>query len=88
VIKIPYIEEKERKRFDAALVHAGRNVFVKGELTYCIYKLGVEVIKGLDVSYENLTMIRSAMLDAADECWDEKVKPYERKKKRDNGDVV
>jgi predicted GTPase len=85
---MPYIEGRERHKFDAALEHAGKNVFKKGELTYCIYKLGVEVMKDLDVSYENLTMIRSTMLDAADEWWDEKVKPYERKKKRDNGDVL
>jgi len=85
---MPYIKEEDRKKFDAALVHAGRNIFVKGELTYCIYKLGVEVMKDLNINYENLTLIRSAMMDAADEWWDEKVKPYERKKKRENGDVV
>jgi len=85
---MPYIEEKDRKKFDAALEHAAKNVFKKGELTYCIYKLGVEVMKDLNVNYENLTLIRSAMMDAADEWWDEKVKPYERKKKRENGDVV
>ena len=85
---MPYIEEKERERFDAALVNAGRNVFAKGELTYCIYKLGVEVMKDLDVSYSNLSMVRSAMMDAADEWLFEKIRPYEKRKKKENGDVI
>jgi len=85
---MPYIEEKERERFDAALVNAGRNVFAKGELTYCIYKLGVEVMKDIDVGYANLSMIRSAMMDAADEWWYQKIRPYENKKKKENGEVV
>lgn len=85
---MPYIEDKERQRFDAALEHAGRNVFEKGELTYCVYKLGVEVMKGLDVSYTNLSMVRSTMMDAADEWWDQKIRPYEKKKRKENGEVL
>ena len=85
---MPFIEEKERERFEAALVHVGRNIFVKGELTYCVYKLGVEVMKGLDVSYTNLSMVKSAMNDAADQWFLDKMAPYERKKKKANGDVT
>jgi hypothetical protein len=85
---MPYIIEEDRKKFDAALEHAAKNVFVKGELTYCIYKLGVEVMKDLETNYTNLSMVRSAMMDAADEWWDQKVRCYENKKKKENGDVV
>lgn len=85
---MPYITQESRLKFDAPLEHAGRKVFEKGELTYCIYKLGVEVLKDLDVNYANLSMIRSAMMDAADEWMFEKMRPYERKKKKDNGDVI
>jgi len=88
VIKIPYIEEDDREKFEAALVHVAKNILKKGELTYCIYKLGVEVMKDLDVSYTNLSMVKSAMNDAADEWLLEKIKPYERKKKKENGDVT
>ena len=84
---MPYIEQKDRLKFDAALMHAGGNIVEKGELTYCIYKLGMEVMKDLDTSYTNLSMIRSAMLDAADEWWDQKIRPYENKKKKENGEV-
>ncbi len=85
---MPYITQESRTKFDTPLQHAAKNVFEKGELTYCIYKLGVEVLKDLDVSYTNLSMIRSAMMDAADEWMFEKMRPYEKMKKKDNGDVT
>ncbi len=85
---MPYITQESRTKFDTPLQHAAKQVFEKGELTYCIYKLGVEVLKDLDINYANLSMIRSAMMDAADEWMFEKVRPYERKKKKDNGDVI
>lgn len=85
---MPYITQESRQKFEIPLQHAARNIFEKGELTYCIYKLGVEVLKDLDVSYSNLSMIRSAMMDAADEWMFEKMRPYEKQKKKENGDVI
>jgi hypothetical protein len=85
---MPYITPENRVKFDTPLEHAAKQVFEKGELTYCVYKLGVEVLKDLDVNCANLSMIRSAMMDAADEWMFEKMRPYEKKKKRSNGDVV
>ena len=84
---MPYITQDARKKFDAPLEHAGRQVYEKGELTYCIYKLGVEVLKDLDVNYTNLSMIKSAMNDAADEWLLSKMMKYERDKRKQNGDV-
>jgi len=86
-IFMPYITQDDRPKFDTPLEHAARQIYEKGELTYCIYKLGVEVLKGMDVSYTNLSMIKSAMNDAADEWLLSKIAPYERKKRKLNGDV-
>jgi hypothetical protein len=85
---MPYITQDARQKFDTPLEHAARQVYEKGELTYCIYKLGVEVLKDLDVNYANLSMIRSAMNDAADEWWTMKMSPYEKNKRKINGDVI
>ncbi len=86
--EMPYITQESRPKFDAALTHAARQVFEKGELTYCIYKLGVEVLKDVDENYENLSMIRSAMLDAADEWLFEKMRPFEKKERKVNGEIT
>lgn len=87
-LEMPYIKQESRPKFDAPLEHAARQIFEKGELTYCVYKLGVEVLKDVDVSYANLSMIRSAMMDAADEWMFEKMRPYEKRKKKENGEVI
>ena len=84
---MPYITQDARTKFDTPLEHAARQVYEKGELTYCIYKLGVEVLKDLDVNYANLSMIKSAMNDAADEWFMMKMAPYEKNKRKLNGDV-
>ena len=84
---MPYITQDARQKFDTPLEHAARQVYEKGELTYCIYKLGVEVLKDLDVNYANLSMIKSAMNDAADEWMMMKMGPYEKNKRKINGDV-
>jgi len=84
---MPYITQDARQKFDTPLEHAGKQVYEKGELTYCIYKLGVEVLKGMDENYTNLSMIKSTMNDAADEWFARKMSPYEKKKRKLNGDV-
>ena len=85
---MPYIKQESRKKFDLPLENAGSQIYEKGELTYCIYKLGIEAMKGLDVNYANLSMIKSAMNDAADEWLMEEIRPYEKQKKKENGEII
>ncbi len=84
---MPYITQDARQKFDTPLEHAGRQIHEKGELTYCIYKLGVEVLKDIEPNYANLSMIKSAMNDAADEWLADKIRPYEKQKKKLNGGI-
>jgi hypothetical protein len=85
---MPYIEQSCRRKFDAALTHAAANIYEKEELTYCIYKLCVEALKGMDNNIANLTTIRSALLDAADEWFYEKILNHKKKERKLNGDII
>ena len=84
---MPYIAQDARTKFDTPLKHAAKQVYEKKELTYCIYKLGVEVLKDLKTNYANLSMIKSAMNDAADEWLITKMVPHDKREKKLNGDV-
>jgi hypothetical protein len=81
---MPYITQEAKQKFDLPLEHAARRIYDKEELTYCIYKLGVEVLKDLDPNYSNLAMIKSAMNDAADKWLLDKMLEYSKKEKRLN----
>lgn len=85
---MPYIEQSCRHKFDVALEHAAANIYEKEELTYCVYKLCVEVLKGMDETLNNLTTIRSAVLEATDEWFYEKILNYKKKEKKLNGDII
>jgi len=85
---MPYIEQNCRFKFDAALTHAAANIYEKEELTYCIYKLCVEALKGMDENLANLTTIRSAVLDAADEWFYDKIINHKKKERKLNGDII
>ncbi len=85
---MPYITQDARQKFDIPLEHAGKQIYEKGELTYCIYKLGVEVLRDIEPNYTNLSMIKSAMNDAADEWLMTKMVPHDKRERKLNGDVV
>jgi len=85
---MPYIKEERRKVFDKDLLKISFNIQTKGELTYCIYKLGCLFLHIIGTSYEYLSMITSSMEDSKLEFYRRKTAPYEDRKIIENGDVV
>lgn len=90
---MPYIKQEQRKLIDVeinnllAAVEKIPNFKASrgGILNYIITRLGLGLLD--KKSYKELSLIKSAMTDAADEWYRRQMAPYEDKKIEENGDV-
>ncbi|MHA1302348.1 MAG: DUF6899 family protein [Candidatus Heimdallarchaeaceae archaeon] len=83
---MPYIRE-DRKKAIKCLELVIANVEVKGELTYCIYKLGLDYIKKHGTNYQTISDAIGAMSDAEHELRRRVLDKYETEAIRRNGDI-
>ena len=85
---MPYIEKNRRRIFDERLEGIMYSCHVeKGDLTYCIYKLGLEYMKSHKKNYQNISDAVAAMNDSAAEFRRRHLNLYEDTKIKLNGDI-
>jgi len=61
---------------------------IKGDVNYCMTKLLVTMLKKFGKGYANLSNIRAIPQDVHDEFEEQFMKPYEKKKREENGEVL
>src|SRR3990167_6292420 len=94
---MPYIvgesapERGRRGDLDPLIEAVSAEMMTPGELNYCITRLAVLYLaplraQGKKVGYEQLSMVRAVLQDAADEFYRNPVADYENKKMQENGD--
>ncbi len=79
---MPYIPKERRKSLDASLAP-----IKAGELNYLFTKLITNYLYLNGESYQSYNDIIGALEGAKLECYARKVRPYEDKKIKENGDV-
>ena len=98
---MPYIKPERRPDLDPILQglwnelstqrinvpHAKTLDEMKGDVNYCFTKILVTMLKKFGVRYHNLSNIHAIPIDVADEFKDVFMRPYEDKKKAENGEV-
>jgi hypothetical protein len=82
---MPYIKQKDRKKFDKYLIHVIPSN--KGELNYCVTRLAVEFLANNKKSYQTISDAVNALKDAAGELERRVLHPYENLKIEENGDI-
>lgn len=84
---MPYIKQEKRRDLENYLEEVGEQLEVKGELTYCIYKLGLEYLKRHELNYQNISDVCAAMRDSECEFRRRILDNYENSKIKENGDI-
>jgi len=77
-------------------IHAGSSVIpreltldeMKGDVNYCFTKILITMLKKFGKHYCTLSDIRAIPQDVHDEFEEQFMKPYEKKKKEENGEVA
>lgn len=90
---MPYIQRKDRLDIDAridSLINQCMTIKNFGDnrggiLNYIITRLAIAFMG--KISYKNLSLMKSAMSDAADEWYRRMMAPYEDEKIKQNGDI-
>jgi len=85
---MPYIKKHRRIGIEKMLERVGNNLEEKGELTYCIYKLGIEYLKHHKKNYQNISDCIAAMNDGAAEFRRRVLDIYEDEKRIENGEIL
>jgi len=91
---LPYIKQERRPDLDPLLeplwneLSAGKTLDeMKGDVNYCFTKILITMLKKFGMGYSNLSAIRAIPQDVHDEFTKQFMRPYEDKKKRENGEV-
>jgi len=82
---MPYIPEDEREMFEPALAELTDLIRNKGQLNYVITRL--LILRNANMTYEELSNLRSVLLDVYDEYTRFVLEPYEDTKIEQNGNV-
>lgn len=85
---MPYIKQENRKKLEPFLREIGKFTFKKGDLTYCIYKLGIEYLRRHPKNYQNISDCIAAMNDSAAEFRRRMLDIYEDEKRIENGEIL
>ena len=86
---MPYIEQGRRSIFNKRLEGLMDSNFIeKGDLTYYVYKLGLDYIKQKGENYQNISDAIAALNDAAAELRRRVLNPYEDLKINENSDIL
>jgi len=99
---MPYTKQEDRKPINPHLEAAAKFIKTPGDLTYAITYLmhlralaimqdrnpdNVKPVDSYTLSYQKLSQVRASAADAHDEFYDVVMRPYEDKKRNENGPV-
>jgi hypothetical protein len=84
---MPYIEKKDRKKFEKGLCSLSGQINTPGELNYIITELLLDYIQG-HLDYQHLNDCLGALEGAKLELYRRIISSYEDKKIASNSDVV
>ncbi len=98
---MPYIKQERRPDLDPILQKLWNELVVikggadlsntldkmKGDVNYCFTKILVTMLKKLGTRYHVLSNIHAIPVDVANEFKDVFMRPYEDKKKAENGEI-
>lgn len=91
---MPYIKERQRDIFDKSLdgimnrANVTNGSLVKGDLTYCFYKMALDYIAETGMNYQNISDACAALSDAEFEIRRRVMSKYEDAKIISNGDIL
>jgi len=93
---MPYIKPKKRSNYDPLLQQLWDSLIanngsldeMRGDINYCFTKILVTILAYWHVGYSMLSSVHSIPVDVANEFKDEFMRPYEVKKKEENGQVI
>jgi len=84
---MPYIPQARRINFTPELDDCLDHIIEKGDLTFCVYYLALNLAKSRGMNYTNISTAISCLEDAAAELRLRHLNPYEDRKIRENGDI-
>ncbi len=79
---MPYIKAIRRQEIDN-----GGFPITAGELNYCITKLCIDYVKHTKRNYQTFNDISGALHNSYQEFYERVIKPYEKEKIMENGDL-
>lgn len=88
---MPYIERSKRPSLDEALEPLLKKVALgrtKGEMNYIITRLVLGWLRQRGQGYDSLSDVEAVLEDVRSEFHDRYTRPYEDKKRAENGDVL
>lgn len=88
---MPYIDRAKRLALDAAIEPLVRKIALgrdKGEMNYVITRLCLAWLRQRGSNYNAMSDVKAVLNDVRDEFNDRYVRPYEDKKRAENGDVL
>lgn len=88
---MPYVERTKRPSLDEAIepmlkkIALGRS---KGEINYVITRMVLAWLRQKGQSYDAISDVKAVLDDVRSEFHDKVMRPYEDRKKAENGDVL
>lgn len=84
---MPYIKKEDRSTIRQAVNLLSQTIGTKGDLNYAICELVGRLILKTKISYTVMSEWIDGVHDAEDELRARLLRPYERQKEQENGDV-
>lgn len=88
---MPYIDRSKRTPLDEALEPALKKIALgrdKGEMNYMLTRLVLAWLRQRGQSYNTISDVKAVLDDVRSEFHDRYMRPYEDKKRAENGDVL
>lgn len=88
---MPYIDRPKRPSLDEALEPVLKKIALgrdKGEINYIFMRLALAWLRQRGQSYDSLSDVEAILADVRSEFHDRYTRPYEDKKRAENGDVL
>ena len=88
---MPYINRSDRPALDEALESVLKKIALgrsKGEMNYMITRMVLAWLRQQGQSYDSLSNVKAVLDDVRREFHDRYMRPYEDKKRAENGDVL
>ena len=88
---MPYIDRPKRPALDEAIEPLVKKIALgrdKGEMNYVFTRLCLAWLRQRGVSYNSLSDVKAVLDDVRTEFHDRHMRPYEDKKRAENGDVL
>ena len=88
---MPYVERSKRPPLDEALEPALKKIALgreKGEINYMITRIVLAWLRARGQSYNAISDVKAVLDDVRSEFHDRYMRPYEDRKRAENGDVL